>query len=458
MNISVKLCFSYWKCEFVTPVPKSYPPEDITHLRKISCTKLFSKVTEMFLAKWSFEDMKANLDKSSYGEIPGMSTSHYLIKMIDKILTSLDNSSRGEVKAVIAQLIDWSKAFDLQCPKLGIESFVKNGVRLSIIPVLISYFQDRTMVVKWHGTESSTRNLPGGGPQGTLIGPLEYLSQSNDNTDFLKEDEKYKFVDDLTILEIVDLVDKIVSYNFKNNVANDIGLHNQFVAPEALLSQENLNKIVNWTETKKMKLNAQKTKIMTFNFTNNYQFSTRIKLNDTILETVKSTKLLGVIIRDDLSWTENTANIVRNAYRKMPLITKLYPYTVPINDLVQIYTTFIRNTLENNCVVWHSRLIEEEINDIERVQKTALKIILKDQYKDYESALKTTNLMNLEKRREHLCLEFALSCTKKENTANLFSKNDQNIIKKEKYFVKFANNERLKKSSIPYMQRLLNQN
>ena len=40
-----------------------------------------------------------------------------------------------EKYAVLAQMVDWSKAFDRQDPKIGIESFIKNGVRSTLIPV-----------------------------------------------------------------------------------------------------------------------------------------------------------------------------------------------------------------------------------------------------------------------------------------------------------------------------------
>ena len=46
-------------------------------------------------------------------------------KMIHRILSALDNNSKKETYAVIANLIDWSKAFPRQCPKLGVESFIK---------------------------------------------------------------------------------------------------------------------------------------------------------------------------------------------------------------------------------------------------------------------------------------------------------------------------------------------
>ena len=50
------------------------------------------------------------------------------------------------------------------------------------------------MRVKWKGHLSTLRKLNGGGPQGGTLGIEEYLSQSNDNTDFLKEDETFKFI------------------------------------------------------------------------------------------------------------------------------------------------------------------------------------------------------------------------------------------------------------------------
>ena len=114
------------------------------------------------------EDMKCSRDPSQYGNAKGVSTQHYLIKMVDRILTVLDTNNQSEAYAVIIHLIDWSQAFDRQCPKQGIQSFIKNGVRKSIIPVLINYFQNRKMRVKWKNQLSTPRNLPGGGPQGPV--------------------------------------------------------------------------------------------------------------------------------------------------------------------------------------------------------------------------------------------------------------------------------------------------
>ena len=134
-----------WKIEIVTPVPKKYPPETEKDLRKIAGTKNFSKITEKLIAEYILEDMKDNLDPSQYGNEKGISVQHYLINMLHKILTTLDKNMTKEAYAVIANLIDWSSAFDRQSAKLAIDSFIENGVRASLIPVLINYFQNRKM-------------------------------------------------------------------------------------------------------------------------------------------------------------------------------------------------------------------------------------------------------------------------------------------------------------------------
>ena len=59
-----------------------------------------------------------------------------------------------------------------------------------------------------------------------------------------------------------------------------------------------------------MILNQRKTKVMIFNFTDKNKCTTNLNLNDEKLEVVNQTKLLGVIISDDLKWHKNTEYLV----------------------------------------------------------------------------------------------------------------------------------------------------
>ena len=72
--------------------------------------------------------MQSSLDPAQFGNQKGTSIQHYLITMLHRILTAVDSNARKDVFAVVANMVDWNNAFPRQCPKLGIESFVKNGV------------------------------------------------------------------------------------------------------------------------------------------------------------------------------------------------------------------------------------------------------------------------------------------------------------------------------------------
>ena len=88
----------------------------------------------------------------------------------------------------------------------------------------------------------------------------------------------------------------------------------------------------------------------------------------------RSTKLLGTIITDDLKWNLNTMNIVKKANARMELVRKMASFGTSVDDLKNIYFLFIMSLLE------HSGLTEENSNDLERVQKLAVKIILGEEY------------------------------------------------------------------------------
>ena len=61
-------------------------------------------------------------------------------------------------------------------------------------------------------------------------------------------------------------------------------------------------------------------------------------------------------------------------------------------------------------------------NDIERIQKVAVRIILGKNYKNYNEGLKTLRLEDLNTRREETCLKFAEKCLANEKLKSMFPK------------------------------------
>ena len=111
--------------------------------------------------------------------------------------------------------------------------------------------------------------------------------------------------------------------------------------------------------------------------------------------------------------------------------------------------------------MWHSSLTKENKDDLERVQKTAFRIILGERFKTYKKALQLLDLQTLDERREQLCLTFAKRASKHPKFMHFFPLNQKshqmNTRNVEKFKVQYAHTERLKNSAIIYMQKLLNE-
>ena len=99
----------------------------------------------------------------------------------------------------------------------------------------------------------------------------------------------------------------------------------------------------------------------------------------------------------------------------MQLLRKVAEFSTSIEDKKTIYILYIRSILEQSSVVWHSSQTQENCEDLERVQKAAVKIILGTNYDNYEDPLIKVNLETLKNRREELCKKFAKKSSKSTN-------------------------------------------
>ena len=446
-----------WKQEWITPAPKITHPQVIKDLRKISGTSDYSKLYEGYLKDWIMEDVSQNIDIGQYGGLPGIGTEHMIVCMLDKIKKLLDRNR--ERSAVMMTCLDWSAAFDRQDPTLAVMKFIKLGVRPSLIPLLASYLSDRTMKVKFNGELSEFLALVGGGPQGTLLGQIEYLVQSNDNADIVPPDERFKYIDDLSVLQLICLSGLLTDYDFHQHVASDVGIDQTFLPASNYGMQDNLDYISNWTSENLMLLNEAKCNYMIFSRSKE-DFATRLSVNNVKLDRVNASKILGVWIEDNLSWSRNCKEICIKAYSRLQMLTKLKYVGVQTEDLLEIYLLYIRSIAEYCSVAFHSSITIEDSEKLERIQKTCLRVILGDMYIDYHSALEMSGLDTLYNRREKRCLDFSLKCVKHTRNSRMFPLNDaasgQDTRQTDMFKVNFASTSTYQDSTIPYCQKLLN--
>ena len=108
----------------------------------------------------------------------------------------------------------------------------------------------------------------------------------------------------------------------------------------------------------------------------------------------------------NLYWDDNVEEGVRKSNARIEFVKKLAHFGVPEDDIKTIYFVFIRSLLEQSATLWHSSL-NKDIEDLERVQKSTVKIILKEKYHTYNHAIIKLRMETLHERREQLCLSFA---------------------------------------------------
>ena len=65
----------------------------------------------------------------------------------------------------------------------------------------------------------------------------------------------------------------------------------------------------------------------------------------------------------------------------------LRKHAAPVEDMLVIFQIYIRPILEYACAVWDPELTKHQSQQIERVQKRTVKIILGNAYIDYKYAL-----------------------------------------------------------------------
>ena len=83
-----------------------------------------------------------------------------------------------------------------------------------------------------------------------------------------------------------------------------------------------------------MVINEAKCNMISFNFSSRNTTPTNLQLNGNIIKSVNSLTLLGIILTDDLSWRENTANICQKVNRKFYLLWKLKQFGLKQEELL----------------------------------------------------------------------------------------------------------------------------
>ena len=416
-----------WKLANVTPLPKTVAIEDFNKdLRPISLTPTLSKFAESCIIEQEIRPtlLKA-MDPNQFGFVPNSCTTFALISMLHRWLENTD----GTGSRVRVALLDYRKAFDLVDHNILIAKLFSLGVKPTVVNWIADFLRGRSQRLKLNSDcFSNSEIVPAGIPQGTKIGPWLFLAMINDLAIPGKSSDLWKFADDTTVSEII---------------------------PKTGSSrlQVQVDQINCWSNENNFQLNSLKCKELRIDFTRHRHIDDPITVNDLAFEVVQSVKILGVTIREDLKWNDHVTEITHKASKRLYLLRILKRAGVDVISLVQFYCTCIRSTLEYACQTFHSNLPEYLSNQIERIQKRALRMLYPEER--YGDALKLTGLQSLADRRDRLSRELfnSVSINNNHKLADLLpplNPNNINLRSTSKYDLPVLKTNRFKDSFINY--------
>ena len=115
---------------------------------------------------------------------------------------------------------------------------------------------------------------------------------------------------------------------------------------------------------------------MIASYTESSEISETTKLNDTILQDVKSNPYLGLNISSDLKWSNHVNSVCKKASSTLGFIKRNLKHC-PETTRHMAYVSLVRSVLEYGATIWDPYL-QCDINRLEKVQRRAARFITGD--------------------------------------------------------------------------------
>ena len=315
------------------PVYKGYQldPEQPVNYRPISILCCINKTLERLL----YDQLYLYLDNSKliphfqYGYRKHHNTSQAVLDLTNHIIK---NKNKKEVS--IAIFMDLSKAFDTVDKSILDYKLDNLGVTKTSKDLITNYMTNRKFVLK---DNKNIYSLDYGVPQGSILGPLLFITYIYDMTNITTNDKIIVYADDTTVV--------VSGRNLTEakQRCNDI-----------------LTRFYQYFTHNKLSINSTKTKYMIFKpnvrSSNNKKklfdtTNTNIIMQNTILEEVNSIRFLGVIINNKLTWELHKQHVHAKISKTIGIIHKC-KYIMKENDVMNMYKTFIEPYFLYAIEVW----------------------------------------------------------------------------------------------------------
>ena len=254
----------------------------------------------------------------------GHSTETAVLKVLSDIFDAADSQ-----KVTLLGLLDMSAAFDTVDHNILLQRLnVSYGISGSALRWISSFLTDRTQVVAFAGSRSTSKRLTCGVPQGSVLGPLLFVLYSADIIQVAAKHgvRIHAYADDLQ--------------TYASCAAAD-----QHSASVRLLSC--VSEIGSWMTSNRLKFNADKTEFIWLG--TRQQLS---KINALPLEVqcqyvtqLSKVRDLGVIIDSELKMNDHVANVVRGCFYQLRQL-RCVRRSLPVDTRRTLVTAFIASRVD----------------------------------------------------------------------------------------------------------------
>ena len=246
------------------------------------------------------------------------------------------------------------------------------GVKGKLASWIESFLSDRKMQVSVRGSVSRWCSVKSGVPQGSVLGPLLFLSYINDLPENVSSSIEL-FADDTKIWNII-----------RSEV-------------DRLSLQDDLGKLNDWSKQWLLRFNIDKCKKMHIgNQESQFAYKMTSGSDEHMLQEISEEKDLGVWISNDLEPSKQCTVSASKAMNVHRAIKKSFE-SLDVKAFNILYKIFVRPHLEY-CVQAWSPYYVKDIQVLEKVQRRATKLVEGLSRKYYEDRLAALRLYSLEQR------------------------------------------------------------